>query len=108
MHSLLDTAARELSFAELVQGSGDLEIAVVRFLALLELYKEGALHVEQDAPLGSIRVRASASAAQFVIREETGTPHETSEAPESPESPQVNESANESEANTEPVEEEYE
>ena len=107
LHSLLDTAARELSFAELVQGSGELEIAVVRFLALLELYKEGALHVEQDAPLGAIRVRASASAAQFVIREETavtaGTQdaHETSEAPESPE-------ANESEANTEQVEEDYE
>ena len=60
---------------------------MVRFLALLELYKEGALHVEQDAPLGAIRVRASASAAQFVIREDTadaaGTQeaHETSEAP---------------------------
>ena len=103
LHSLLDTAARELSFAELVQGSGELEIAVVRFLALLELYKEGALHVEQDALLGAIRVRASASAAQFVIREETDTQdaHETSEAPESPE-------VNESEAKTEPVEEDYE
>lgn len=107
LHSLLDTAARELSFAELVQGSGELEIAVVRFLALLELYKEGALHVEQDAPLGAIRVRASASAAQFVIREETadtaGTQdaHEISETSKSPE-------ANESEANTGPVEEDYE
>ena len=85
---------------------------MVRFLALLELYKEGALHVEQDAPLGVIRVLASA--AQFVIREETadtaGTQdaHETSEAPEPPESPQVNESANESEANTGSVEEDYE
>ena len=76
---------------------------MVRFLALLELYKEGTLHVEQDALLGAIRVRASASAAQFVIREETDTQdaHETSEAPESPE-------VNESEANTEPVEEDYE
>ena len=94
---------RELSFAELVQGSGELEIAVVRFLALLELYKEGALHVEQDAPLGSIRVRASASAAQFVIREETDAEdgHETGEAPESPK-------VHEPEANTEPVEEDYE
>jgi len=103
LHSLLDTAVRELSFAELVQGSGELEIAVVRFLALLELYKEGALHVEQDAPLGSIRVRASASAAQFVIREETDAEdgHETGEAPESPE-------VNEPETNTEPVEEDYE
>ena len=103
LHSLLDTAARELSFAELVQGSGELEIAVVRFLALLELYKEGALHVEQDTPLGAIRVRASASAAQFVIREATDTQdaHEIGEASESPE-------VNESEANTEPVEEDYE
>ncbi len=77
---------------------------MVRFLALLELYKEGALHVEQDAPLGAIRVRASASAAQFVIREETDAEdgHETGEAPESPE-------ANESpEVNEEPVEEDYE
>ena len=76
---------------------------MVRFLALLELYKEGALHVEQDAPLGAIRVRASASAAQFVIREETDAEdgHETGEAPESPE-------ANGSEANTGPVKEDYE
>ena len=63
--------------------------------------------MEQDAPLGAIRVRASASAAQFVIREETadtaGTQdaHETGEASESSE-------ANESEANTEQVEEDYE
>ena len=67
--------------------------------------------MEQDAPLGAIRVRASASAAQFVIREEstdtagTQDAHEIGEAPESPE---ANESANESEANTEPVEEDYE
>ena len=75
---------------------------MVRFLALLELYKEGALHVEQDAPLGAIRVRASESAAQFVIREETDTQdaHEIGEAPESSE-------VNESEANTEPVEEDH-
>ena len=77
---------------------------MVRFLALLELYKEGALHVEQDAPLGAIRVRASASAAQFVIREETDAQDaheigEASESPESSESPEVNE---------EPVEEDYE
>lgn len=61
LHSLLDTAARELSFAKLVQGSGKLEIAVVRFLALLELYKEGALHVEQthrSEPFGYVRARA--------------------------------------------------
>ena len=49
-----------------------------------------------------------------MIREEsadtasTQDAHEIGEAPESPESPQVNESANESEANTEPVEEDYE
>ena len=61
---------RELCFDELVRGAGDLEIAVVRFLALLELYKEGALHVEQEHPLGEILVRASATAGSFVIRPE--------------------------------------
>lgn len=53
-----------------MRGAGDLEIAVVRFLALLELYKEGALHVEQEQPLGEILVRASATAGSFVIRPE--------------------------------------
>ena len=80
---------------------------MVRFLALLELYKEGALHVEQDAPLGAIRVRASASAAQFVIREETADTADTQDAYETSEAPESSE-ANESEANTEQVEEDYE
>ena len=70
MHALLDASGRELRFDELVRGAGDLEIAVVRFLALLELYKEGALHVEQEHPLGEILVRASATAGSFVIRPE--------------------------------------
>ena len=70
LHALLDASGRELRFDELVRGAGDLEIAVVRFLALLELYKEGALHVEQEQPLGEILVRASATAGSFVIRPE--------------------------------------
>ena len=70
LHTLLDASGRELRFDELVRGAGDLEIAVVRFLALLELYKEGALHVEQEQPLGEILVRASATAGSFVIRPE--------------------------------------
>ena len=70
LHTLLDASGRELCFDELVRGAGDLEIAVVRFLALLELYKEGALHVEQEHPLGEILVRASATAGSFVIRPE--------------------------------------
>ena len=70
LHTLLDASGRELRFDELVRGAGDLEIAVVRFLALLELYKEGALHVEQEQPLGEILVRASATAGSFMIRPE--------------------------------------
>ena len=70
LHTLLDASGRELRFDELVRGAGDLEIAVVRFLALLELYKEGALHMEQEQPLGEILVRASATAGSFVIRPE--------------------------------------
>ena len=50
-----------------------LDIAVVRFLALLELYKEGAVDVHQDAPLAEISVRA-----------EQGTQARVSKAPKSP------------------------
>lgn len=47
------------SFTELVRGTGSLEVAVVRFLALLELYREGTLKLRQDKPLGEITVQAA-------------------------------------------------
>ena len=54
-----------------------LDIAVVRFLALLELYKEGAVDVHQDAPLAEISVRATEYARAFVPAEPAVSAHDT-------------------------------
>ena len=59
-------AVRSVRFSELVRGAGELETAVVRFLALLELYKEGAVTLNQDAPLGEISVSTTALSRDFV------------------------------------------
>ncbi len=71
LHALLDATGHGLDFTQLVQGAGNLEVVVVRFLALLELYKEGALVVEQEKPLGAIHVSPTSSAASFVIRQDS-------------------------------------
>jgi segregation and condensation protein A len=45
------------SFSWLVADAANALVVVGRFLALLELYREGALAFEQDAPLGELLVR---------------------------------------------------
>ncbi len=44
----------EISFEQLAEHSQELEIAVVRFLAMLELYKEHRIEIQQDQPLADI------------------------------------------------------
>jgi segregation and condensation protein A len=44
------------SFRELVTGAGDRVEAVVRFLAVLELYKQGIVELDQAATFGDLRV----------------------------------------------------
>lgn len=46
----------ELEYSELVLSAQELEIAVVRFLAMLELYKEHRIDVKQKEPLGQIQL----------------------------------------------------
>ncbi|MFW0179445.1 segregation and condensation protein A [Rothia sp. P7208] len=48
----------EASLLELLQDAGVYEIAIVRFLALLGLYQQGAITLHQEKPLGTIRVIA--------------------------------------------------
>ncbi|MBM7050814.1 MULTISPECIES: ScpA family protein [unclassified Rothia (in: high G+C Gram-positive bacteria)] len=48
---------QSLPFEELAKESSELEIAVVRFLALLELYRNRVVELDQDKPLGEILVR---------------------------------------------------
>ncbi|MBH1936555.1 segregation/condensation protein A [Streptomyces sp. AV19] len=49
--------AGEASFGELTADAADTLTVVARFLALLELYRERAVHLEQEEALGSLRVR---------------------------------------------------
>lgn len=53
-----------LDFRELIADAGDRLTVVVRFLALLELYRASVIAFEQDAPLGSLRVRRVAELTQ--------------------------------------------
>ncbi|MGW6027223.1 segregation and condensation protein A [Streptomyces sp. NPDC055099] len=47
----------ELSFQVLVEDAGDTLTVVARFLALLELYREKAVELDQEAALGELMVR---------------------------------------------------
>ncbi|MEN3584498.1 segregation/condensation protein A [Streptomyces sp. ZYX-F-203] len=49
--------AGEALFGDLVADAGDAPTVVARFLALLELYRERAVALEQESPLGDLRVR---------------------------------------------------
>ncbi len=49
--------ARSLTFRALTGDSPDLVTTVARFLALLELFREGAVSFEQITPLGELTVR---------------------------------------------------
>ena len=47
---------RQLSFRALVSDAGDVPHVVARFLALLELFREGAVVFEQAAPLADLMI----------------------------------------------------
>ncbi|MGO4755529.1 segregation/condensation protein A, partial [Streptomyces sp. 2MCAF27] len=47
----------EASFQTLTEDAPDVLTVVARFLALLELYRERAVHLDQEEALGSLMVR---------------------------------------------------
>nr|WP_208106406.1 segregation/condensation protein A [Streptomyces sp. GC420] len=65
--------AGEASFQQLVEDARDTLTVVARFLALLELYREKAVSLDQDEALGTLTVRwsggADAAAEQLVTDE---------------------------------------
>ncbi len=72
-----------MTFRALCGDSPDTLTTVARFLALLELFREGAVAFDQVTPLGELTVRwtgASADAEEFQIDEFEGAP-EPSRAP---------------------------
>jgi segregation and condensation protein A len=52
---------RQTTFRSLVADSTDTLTVVARFLALLELYREGAVAFDQVSPLGELTVRWTGS-----------------------------------------------
>ncbi|MFE4694721.1 segregation and condensation protein A [Streptomyces sp. NPDC056749] len=62
---------REISFRELTEDAGDTLTVVARFLALLELYREKAVALDQEEALGDLLVRwAGAEGAEPVVTDE--------------------------------------
>jgi segregation and condensation protein A len=49
--------AQSASFRSLVADAGETVVVVARFLALLELFREGAVAFDQVVPLGELTVR---------------------------------------------------
>jgi segregation and condensation protein A len=52
--------AESVSFRSLIADAGSTMVVVGRFLALLELFREGAIAFEQVTPLGDLRIRWTA------------------------------------------------
>ncbi|MHA7156010.1 segregation and condensation protein A [Arthrobacter sp. TMN-50] len=50
---------RPLSFRQLTQDAGDMLTVVVRFLALLEMFRDAVISFDQSAPLGNLTIRWS-------------------------------------------------
>ncbi|MFD7227079.1 segregation/condensation protein A [Streptomyces sp. NPDC059881] len=72
-----------VSFRELTEGVGDTLTVVARFLALLELYREKAVALEQEEALGELMVTWAAGDAVAHVTDEFDRPPET--APETAE-----------------------
>ncbi|MHA7264493.1 segregation and condensation protein A [Arthrobacter sp. TMN-37] len=51
--------AGSLSFGELIADAEETLVVVARFLALLEMFRDGVISFDQDAPLGELRVQWS-------------------------------------------------
>ena len=77
-----------MTFRALCGDSPDTLTTVARFLALLELFREGAVGFDQVTPLGELTVRwtgASADSDEFHIDEFEGAPEAPPEPPDVPE-----------------------
>lgn len=77
----------EASFGVLVQDTTDTLTVVARFLALLELYREKAVELDQETALGDLLVRWTGGDGDTapVVTDEFDRPPEQSDQPEKPE-----------------------
>ncbi|MEV5806939.1 segregation and condensation protein A [Streptomyces parvulus] len=80
----------EASFGVLVQDTADTLTVVARFLALLELYREKAVELDQETALGDLLVRWTGGDGDTepVVTDEFDRPPEQPDQPEKPEKPE--------------------
>lgn len=79
--------AGEMSFRALTEDAPDTLTVVARFLALLELYREKAVALDQEVALGELMVRwAGEAGAEPVVTDEFD--QEAPDAPDGPETPE--------------------
>ncbi|MFD9111736.1 segregation and condensation protein A [Streptomyces bottropensis] len=83
----------EASFRVLVEDTDDTLTVVARFLALLELYREKAVALDQETALGDLLVRWTGGdgGAEPVVTDEFDRPPEPPMSPKSPKSPESSE-----------------
>ncbi|WP_432036289.1 segregation and condensation protein A [Streptomyces cucumeris] len=86
----------EATFRTLTEDAPDVLTVVARFLALLELYRERAVLLDQPEALGALMVRwTGADGEQPLVTDEfdqeAGPPRKRAEEPEEPEEPEENE-----------------
>ncbi|MEH0523231.1 MULTISPECIES: segregation and condensation protein A [Streptomyces] len=80
----------EASFRVLVEDTDDTLTVVARFLALLELYREKAVALDQETALGDLLVRWTGGdgGAEPVVTDEFDRPPQPPESPRSPKTPE--------------------
>jgi segregation and condensation protein A len=79
-----------MTFRSLAADAPDMMTRVARFLALLELFREGVVSFDQVTPLGELSIRwTGADDAEIEITDEfDGTPPEAEPAPDSVQTPE--------------------
>jgi segregation and condensation protein A len=70
------------TFRELAEGAGDTLTVVARFLALLELYRDRAVGLDQEEALGELTVVWTGGDTAATVTDEFDRPPETAETPE--------------------------
>ncbi len=77
----LRRASSGTSFRSLTADAGTVGVVVARFLALLELFREGVIAFDQVSPLGDLTIRWTGGDADVTVHDDY---HGTPEAPEAP------------------------
>jgi segregation and condensation protein A len=87
---------RTLSFRNLIQGADSTLVVVARFLALLDLYKQGALRFEQVMALGELQISwVGSDEGEILATDEFDIPASLAQDEEGAEMSRINETEEE-------------